>query len=271
MSDIFISYATEDRKVAQRLARTLINLGWSVWWDRKIPPGKSFDEVIEKELARCHCVVVLWSKISVHKRWVKLEARGATKRGVLIPVLIDKVVPPFEFSDVQAASMSDWDGSSSHSGFKLLLDVIQQRTGRRPQPHLSQNRKPDLQPHSNNDHKPISRKPTLNWKIVGIGVGACLSVLAVVLVNSLMSVSEPVARTFPIKTADKRTFPVKIISYNSTFVVYQNNKRRGVVSPSFPLEFKEARGPLELECRRKGQRKLLKIFVGANKVWACKL
>jgi hypothetical protein len=33
MSDIFISYAREDRPRVERLAAALEQCGWSVWWD----------------------------------------------------------------------------------------------------------------------------------------------------------------------------------------------------------------------------------------------
>ncbi len=46
MSDIFISYARPDRPMAELIARALEAQGWSVWWDRVIPAGKTFDEVI---------------------------------------------------------------------------------------------------------------------------------------------------------------------------------------------------------------------------------
>ena len=61
MSDIFISYAREDRSRAQELAAVLEGQGWSVWWDRSIPPGRSFDQVIEEALVGAKCVLVLWS------------------------------------------------------------------------------------------------------------------------------------------------------------------------------------------------------------------
>jgi hypothetical protein len=46
MRDVFISYAKPDRDRAAELATALEAHGWSVWWDRKIPPGRTFDDVI---------------------------------------------------------------------------------------------------------------------------------------------------------------------------------------------------------------------------------
>ena len=40
MSDIFISYASEDRDRVKSLARALEQEGWSVWWDRAHPHGE---------------------------------------------------------------------------------------------------------------------------------------------------------------------------------------------------------------------------------------
>ena len=62
MSDIFISYKREDRPRAKQIAEKLQENGFSVWWDRKIPAGKSFDQVIQKALDEASCIVVLWSE-----------------------------------------------------------------------------------------------------------------------------------------------------------------------------------------------------------------
>ena len=50
MAEIFISYASENRERARGRAEAFGARGWSVWWDREIPLGKSFDQVIEKAL-----------------------------------------------------------------------------------------------------------------------------------------------------------------------------------------------------------------------------
>ena len=80
MSDIFISYAREDRAKAKALAELFQQQDWSVWWDRSIPPGRSFDEVIEEALGAAKCVVVLWSKNSASSDWVKGEAAEGLRR-----------------------------------------------------------------------------------------------------------------------------------------------------------------------------------------------
>jgi TIR domain-containing protein len=44
VTDIFISYASEDRERAGQLAQAFGAMGWSVWWDRRIIVGKAYDQ-----------------------------------------------------------------------------------------------------------------------------------------------------------------------------------------------------------------------------------
>ena len=110
MTDVFISYASEDRACAEKLAGALAALGWSVWWDRKIITGQAFDQAIEHALETARSVVVLWSRHSVASEWVKNEATVAAERGVLVPGMIETVKLPLEFRRKQTADLTDWQG-----------------------------------------------------------------------------------------------------------------------------------------------------------------
>lgn len=122
--DIFISYASEDRARAQALAEAFEEQGWSVWWDRDIPPGKTFDEVIAAAVAAAKCVVVLWSEASVSSNWVKEEAAEARERGILVPALIDDVRIPMGFRRIEAALLSDWEPGRPHPELGQMRQAI---------------------------------------------------------------------------------------------------------------------------------------------------
>ncbi|NJD54212.1 MAG: TIR domain-containing protein [Candidatus Methanoperedens sp.] len=133
MSDIFLSYKSEERTKARIIAEALERHGYSVWWDRIIPIGQNYDDVIEEELDASKCLVVLWSKESVKSKWVKTEAGEGDRRGILVPILIEEVTPPLAFRRIEAAKLMDWDGTSDdHEEFNLLLDSIARILGRFP-------------------------------------------------------------------------------------------------------------------------------------------
>jgi len=130
MSDIFLSYKSEDSEKAQKIAEAIEKKGFTVWWDRIIPPGRNFDDVIEEELESASCVVVLWSRESVTSEWVRLEAHNGKKRKILVPILIEDVTPPFAFQLMEAAKLKDWDGISLHHEFNLLIQSVGRILGR---------------------------------------------------------------------------------------------------------------------------------------------
>lgn len=125
MSDIFISYAREDKPLVKLLAHVLERKGWSVWWDVRIPAGQSYEEVIEKALKTAKSVVVVWTKNSVKSQFVKNEAKRGLRRNVLIPVmLLDEVEIPLEFEHLQVAYLIDWQPEQEHAGFAQFLDDL---------------------------------------------------------------------------------------------------------------------------------------------------
>jgi hypothetical protein len=124
MADIVLSYAREDRQHAESLSRALQDAGWSVWWDREILPGVSYEQIIEAELSAARCVVVLWSASARQSNWVRDEATVALGRNVLVSVLLDESAPPLGFRQQQTASLAHWDGSTINPEFALLTQGI---------------------------------------------------------------------------------------------------------------------------------------------------
>jgi lysozyme family protein len=125
MADIFISYATEDRKRVIPIVKALKKQGRSVFWDSEsIPVGKKWRHFIKEGLDEARCVLVLWSRESIDSDWVIDEAEYGKDKHKLLPALIDEVRPPLGFGQIQAAPLLDWSGESTHPGFQQLLGAL---------------------------------------------------------------------------------------------------------------------------------------------------
>ena len=101
MADVFISYSSQDRALAQQLADRLAVQGHSVWWDVSLVPGDSFRPAILAELENAKRVFVIWTPNSVKSEWVISEADRAAKMNKLVAVRIPgldlhDIPPPFD-------------------------------------------------------------------------------------------------------------------------------------------------------------------------------
>jgi len=133
MSDIFISYARENRAQAERIAKALARY-WSVWWDPNIAAGQTFRKVIREEINKARCLVVLWSRTSVDSEWILDEASLGKRRGILVPVCIDGVDPPLGFGEVHTADLTGWNGDTGVHAFRRLCQDISALLGPEPGP-----------------------------------------------------------------------------------------------------------------------------------------
>ena len=124
MADIFLSYAEEDRDAARRIVGVLEGHGWTVWWDRRIPTGKTWRALIEDGIRDMRCMVVLWSRHSVGSEWVNEEAEEGRAAGKLMPIMIERVKPPLGLRGIQATDLVGWDGSPDAAAIRQLVSDI---------------------------------------------------------------------------------------------------------------------------------------------------
>src|SRR5437867_1857343 len=76
------------------------------------------------------CMVVLWSTDSIESDWVKEEAEEARTIRKLVPVLIDAVTLSVGFRFIQAADLTDWDGSNDAPGARQLIADLESLIGK---------------------------------------------------------------------------------------------------------------------------------------------
>jgi len=133
VADVFVSYTSEDRVVAQQIARGLEGAGFSVWWDRHIHGGVDFTTEIQRQLNAARIVVVLWSSSSLDSKWVRDEAQQARDENKLIPVRLDGVQPPLGFRQAQSLDFSGWNGDSQVETFANLVASARHLIGPPPQ------------------------------------------------------------------------------------------------------------------------------------------
>jgi hypothetical protein len=140
MADVFLSYKRADAACAAQIVSLLEGEGWTVWWDTSLSAGERWDAVIEREINAAGCVVVIWSRSSVdsgNAHWVHTEANRGLERGVLVPVTIEGVAPPFAFSLIQARDLTNWEGGSRKGAAPALINDVRKMLLQATSAHVS--------------------------------------------------------------------------------------------------------------------------------------
>ncbi|NDC57863.1 MAG: toll/interleukin-1 receptor domain-containing protein [Alphaproteobacteria bacterium] len=183
MADVFVSYASSEKDKARVVAESLEAAGFSVWWDRALKPGETFDKVIQREIEQAKAIVVLWSKASVDSQWVREEADVGRQREALVPLLMDDVAPPIGFGRVQAAHLQSWDGDPKAPDWVEVVESVQRLVGRRATP-LNARRRPQKSSRGGS--------PGRRWLIAGLAA-AVLVLLGIVsiLADGLKTMADP--------------------------------------------------------------------------------
>jgi tetratricopeptide (TPR) repeat protein len=129
MSDVFLSYARDDRDRVEPLVELLESNGLSVWWDHEIIPGSTFEKVIDEAILEAKLVIVVWTLNSVKSDWVQAEASDGLERGILIPILMDEVRIPVAFRGKQSVNLLGWPERKSSHELERLLSTLHTMLG----------------------------------------------------------------------------------------------------------------------------------------------
>ncbi|MFZ2032056.1 MAG: toll/interleukin-1 receptor domain-containing protein [Vitreimonas sp.] len=124
MSDVFISYASEDRDRVRPLAEALQKRGFRIWWDRSLAAGQDYAQIIERELRGAKAVIVVWTRGSSASTFVRDEAGRARDEGRLVPVMLDRVEIPLGFGAFQAEDFTRWNGGPTAPQMQLLEEAL---------------------------------------------------------------------------------------------------------------------------------------------------
>jgi tetratricopeptide (TPR) repeat protein len=139
LTDVFLSYAREDRDRIKPMAKALEAAGLDLWWDVEIAAGQKFARVIDSAIKSARCIIVVWSQESVKSDWVYEEAEEGRARDILVPVMIDEVEIPRGFRSLQAADLRYSDFNQDPE-WQQLVERICALTGATPKarPHDSE-------------------------------------------------------------------------------------------------------------------------------------
>jgi hypothetical protein len=185
MADIFVSYAREDSDRVAALVSGLERLGWSVFWDRRIPAGETWRSYIGNALEGARCVLVAWSRHSIGSSWVLEEAEDAKHRGVLVPVLLEQVELPRGFREIQTADLTGWTAAGASPTLDALAQDLRRRLGGQAGP-------PPMPSASHRPEPRAARRRTVPWIAAGALVAA---VAAAAIVRLLSPPARPPAMT----------------------------------------------------------------------------
>lgn len=124
MAAVFVSYAREDRDLANALADALGTLGVECWFDRDLEIGGSFQSDIDRKLNECGAIIVLWTDHSVDSKWVNSEALIGFDQGKLVPIQLGDARVPAPYSSIHTVQLADKRLSAGNETWLAVLSRI---------------------------------------------------------------------------------------------------------------------------------------------------
>ena len=115
--DVFVSYASQDQPVAERLATDLSERGFIVWLDTwELLPGHNIFDEVYKGITNAQFVAVLLSREACESQWFQRELTAAllseieARHTTILPLKIGDCRIPSLLSDRRVADLSEsWE------------------------------------------------------------------------------------------------------------------------------------------------------------------
>lgn len=130
---IFVSHASQDKRIASRVAMGLKAFEYDTWYDDwELLAGDSIIERIEAAISKTDVLLVLLSRSSVESKWIQRElsaglARRLSGKGVMvIPVVVEDCEIPDMLAGTKYVDLRD----DFERGFRELADALTARRAR---------------------------------------------------------------------------------------------------------------------------------------------
>src|SRR5258708_3665179 len=119
--NVFLSYANEDKDVAERLARDLRERGVDVWRDKELEPGANWHKQLLAAISEAPLFVALVTNKLARSGYFSTELASAMALAEsspdrkIVPVIVDKNadLPPFldQFTAIDATNPSEYQNA----------------------------------------------------------------------------------------------------------------------------------------------------------------
>jgi hypothetical protein len=128
MTDVYLSYAREDRESVRLLSEMLQFEGWDVWMDPS-DPSAATSAAIDMKLGSAGAILVLWSGYSRHSEYVRSEAATGLYKNKLIQVTLDGLGAPSPFDQVGLLQLRGWAGERDHPEWRRIMEAVRLYAG----------------------------------------------------------------------------------------------------------------------------------------------
>jgi len=130
-NDIFLSYSTEDKEIAERIYRYFEDEGFNVWKDNLIKNGESYVQEIFDNIKGAKTVIFLLSNKSLSSKFIKKEIECALAfqieqgRPLVLPLNIDLHLDKDKiFPEIKAVQYEKYDHDQPELSLIKLADRI---------------------------------------------------------------------------------------------------------------------------------------------------